>query len=175
MINLPQLAVSGMSSRTLAFFLISLSKNLIYGYRTTPDVKHPLRLEKVIALLELEDLLVRYPARLSMGEKQRVAIGRALLRQPSLLLMDEPLASLDAQHKIQIVPFLKRVCNELETPILYVSHLIDEIMHLAHYMAFITDGRCTAHGPLIEVLARHDVQKFSGIGGSWFYFGNKRF
>ncbi|MBF0279538.1 MAG: molybdenum ABC transporter ATP-binding protein [SAR324 cluster bacterium] len=142
---------------------LSVKKNLVYGYREMRGIEHPLHLDKVVTLLELEDLLPRYPGRLSMGEKQRVAIGRALLRQPSLLLMDEPLASLDAPRKIQILPFLKRVCDELEIPILYVSHLLDEIMHLAHHMAFITDGHCVAHGSLVEVLSRHDVQKFYGL------------
>ena len=142
---------------------LNVKKNLIYGYRVAPDIKHPFNFEKVVALLGLQELLARYPSRLSMGEKQRVAIGRALLRQPALLLLDEPLASLDSPRKTQILPFLKRVCHEMETPILYVSHLLDEIMQLAHYMAFMTEGRCLAYGPLIEVLSRHDVQQFYGL------------
>lgn len=141
---------------------LNVQKNLCYGYRK-PKHQHALHFQKVVDLLELERLLNRYPNRLSGGEKQRVAIGRALLRQPNLLLMDEPLASLDAQRKTQILPFLKRVCGELEIPILYVTHLMDEIMHLAHGMAYISEGQCVLFGPLMEVLARHDVQKFYGL------------
>ena len=143
---------------------LSVQKNLCYGYRQSNSAeKHTLHFQKVVDLLELEPLLKRHPNRLSGGEKQRVAIGRALLCQPKLLLLDEPLASLDAQRKTQILPFLKRVCDELDIPILYVTHLMDEIMHLAHSMAYISEGQCTLFGPLMEVLAQHEVQQFYGL------------
>ena len=142
---------------------LNVRKNLVYGYRHFSENPQLLDFDNVVSLLELEPLLTRYPKRLSMGEKQRVAIGRALLRQPELLLMDEPLASLDAPRKIQILPYLKKICSDLKIPIIYVSHLIDEIMQLAHSMAFIAEGTCLAYGPIVEVLAQHELQNFYGL------------
>lgn len=142
---------------------LKVKNNLIYGYQEVSQETSPLNFSKVVELLDLAPLLFRRTHRLSTGEKQRVAIGRALLTHPQLLLMDEPLASLDGQRKVQILPFLKRICNELNIPILYVSHAIDEIMHLANRMVFIVNGTCQAHGSLTEVLAHHKLQEFYGL------------
>ena len=142
---------------------LNVRKNLVYGYRPVPDKQKLLNFDNVVSLLELEPLLIRYPKRLSTGEKQRVAIGRALLRQPEVMLMDEPLASLDTPRKIQILPYIKRICSELKIPVIYVSHLIDEIMQLAHSMAFIAEGSCLAYGPIVDVLAQHELQNFYGL------------
>jgi molybdate transport system ATP-binding protein len=106
-------------------------------------------------LLDLGHLLERRPNRLSGGEKQRVAIGRALLASPRLLLMDEPLASLDAPRKSEILYYVERMRDELRIPIVYVSHAIDEIMRLADIVVELADGRVTAIGPVHETIGRH--------------------
>ena len=164
-INLPpaQRGMGYVFQESRLFPHLNVRKNLVYGYRQISGKPQLLHFDNIVSLLELETLLTRYPKWLSMGEKQRVAIGRALLRQPELLLMDEPLASLDAPRKIQILPYLKRICSELKIPIIYVSHLIDEIIHLAHSIAFIAEGSCLAYGPIVDVLAQHEIQKFYGL------------
>ncbi|MDP3174402.1 MAG: ATP-binding cassette domain-containing protein, partial [Phenylobacterium sp.] len=98
---------------------LSVRRNLLFGFRRARGVK-PVALDQVTALLGLDPLLERGVARLSGGERQRVAIGRALLSQPRLLLMDEPLAALDLQRKAEVLPYLERLHDELEVPILYV-------------------------------------------------------
>jgi molybdate transport system ATP-binding protein len=97
------------------------------------------------------------PARLSGGEKQRAGIARALATSPRLLLMDEPLAALDLARKREILPFLERLHDELEIPVLYVSHAADEVAHLADHLVVLDGGRALADGPLTEILARLDV------------------
>ena len=96
--------------------------------------------EQIVALLEISHLLKQRPHQLSGGEKQRVALGRALLSSPRLLLFDEPLASLDVRLKDQILPFLKRVEEETKVPMIYVSHAIDEIMYLTPHVIMIENG-----------------------------------
>ena len=110
-----------------------------------------------IELLGLSALLDRYPHQLSGGEQQRVAIGRALLTQPRLLLMDEPLASLDAQHKNDILPYLDELHEALDIPLLYVSHAPDEVLRLADHLVLLESGRVRAQGPMPELLARLDL------------------
>ncbi len=136
--------------------------NLLYGFaRQQPD-RRQLEFDHVVDLLGLGPLLDREPAALSGGEAQRVAIGRALLRSPSLVLMDEPLATLDVDHKDDILPFLDRLHAELEMPILYVSHNIDEISRLCDRLVVIDAGRIAAEGELQDVLVRLDVPLLRG-------------
>lgn len=97
--------------------------------------------DKLVALLGIESLLDRLPGDLSGGEKQRVAIGRALLTAPELLLLDEPLASLDIPRKRELLPYLQRLAQEINIPMLYVSHSLDEILHLADNVMVLEDGR----------------------------------
>ena len=111
----------------------------------------------IIELLGLGALLDRYPHQLSGGEQQRVAIGRALLTQPRLLLMDEPLASLDAQHKNDILPYLDQLHESLNIPMLYVSHAPDEVLRLADHLVLLEHGRVLAQGPMPELLSRLDL------------------
>lgn len=120
---------------------LSVRGNLLYGHRLLPPAERRLGLERVAALLGLEPLLERRPARLSGGEKQRVAVGRALLTSPRLLLMDEPLASLDQARKDEVLPFLARLPRELDLPILYVSHSRGEIAALGARVVPVADGR----------------------------------
>lgn len=107
--------------------------------------------DKLVALLGIEPLLDRLPGSLSGGEKQRVAIGRALLTAPELLLLDEPLASLDIPRKRELLPYLQRLAREINIPMLYVSHSLDEILHLADNVLVLEAGNVKAFGSLEEV------------------------
>ncbi|HDX7896565.1 TPA: molybdenum ABC transporter ATP-binding protein [Escherichia coli] len=104
--------------------------------------------DKLVALLGIEPLLDRLPGSLSGGEKQRVAIGRALLTAPELLLLDEPLASLDIPRKRELLPYLQRLTREINIPMLYVSHSLDEILHLADRVMVLENGQVKAFGAL---------------------------
>ncbi|WP_153117497.1 molybdenum ABC transporter ATP-binding protein [Rhodocyclus tenuis] len=114
-------------------------------------------LERAIELLGIEHLLKRKPGHLSGGERQRVGIARALALDPQLLLMDEPLAALDLKRKLEILPYLERLHDELAVPILYVSHAPDEVARLADHLVLLENGRVVASGPLTETLARADL------------------
>ncbi len=118
--------------------------------------------DHVVGLLDLEYLLNRHPGSLSGGEKQRVAIGRALLSNPELLLLDEPLASLDATHKNEILPFLERLRDDPGIPIIYVSHSMEEIVRLADVMVLISEGRVLANGNVEDLLSRLDLRPLTG-------------
>ena len=111
----------------------------------------------IAGLLGIGDLLDRKPDTLSGGERQRVAIARALLARPRLLLLDEPLAALDLARKNEILPYLERLHDELEIPVLYVSHAPDEVARLADHLVVMDRGRAVAQGPLGETLARTDL------------------
>jgi molybdate transport system ATP-binding protein len=134
---------------------MNVRANLLYGLKRAP--RGSIFFDETVALLGLETLLSRRPATLSGGERQRVAIGRALLSQPRLLLMDEPLASLDAARRAEILPYLTRLRDTLRMPILYVTHAIDEAMHLADQMVLLENGRVLAAGPLADLAARVDL------------------
>lgn len=126
--------------------------NLSYGMQRAGSRRRSVDKEYIVDLLELRSLLRRRPDELSGGEAQRVAIGRALLSAPVLLLMDEPLSSLDEEHKEEILPFLERLHSELAIPVIYVSHSIDEISRLCDQLIVIEGGRAVATGPLQDVL-----------------------
>lgn len=118
---------------------------------------------RVIDVLGLAHLLDRMPSRLSGGERQRVALGRALMCDPQLLLMDEPLAALDAPRKAEILPFIERLRDEVETPMLYVSHDVSEVARLATTLVVIDDGRVTASGPVGTVLSQPETVPLVGV------------
>ncbi|MYM58760.1 molybdenum ABC transporter ATP-binding protein ModC [Vibrio sp. OCN044] len=122
----------------------SVKGNLLYGV-TEPDTQH---FNKILNLLDLQSLLHRYPSQLSGGEKQRVAIGRALLCKPAVLLMDEPLASLDMPLKKEVLPYLEHLAQEIQLPIIYVSHSLYELVRLANHIVVIDSGKVVASGPL---------------------------
>jgi molybdate transport system ATP-binding protein len=130
--------------------------NLDYGRRRVAHGERRVSLEQVIELLGVGPLLARRVDALSGGERQRVAMARALAVSPQLLLMDEPLAALDAQAKATILPYLERLHEELTLPIVYVSHALDEVARLADHIVLMRDGRVLASGPLAQVLARPD-------------------
>ncbi len=116
----------------------------------------------VIALLGLGGLLARRPARLSGGEKSRVALGRALLSSPELLLLDEPLAALDAARKAEILPYLERLRDETRLPMLYVSHALDEVARLADHVILLKEGHVTAQGSVFDLVG--DLEFAAGLG-----------
>ena len=131
--------------------------NLEYGMKRSAKALDRAALDHIIDLLGIGDLLDRRPDQLSGGERQRVGIARALAVKPRLLLMDEPLAALDLARKQEILPYLERLHEELEIPVLYVSHAPDEVARLADHIVVMRDGRAVASGPLTETLARLDL------------------
>lgn len=133
---------------------MTVRQNLLYGRFFAPRRAAALELASVVDLLGLGPLLGRRPALLSGGEKQRVAIGRALLAAPRLLLMDEPLSSLDHARKQDILPYLERLRDELDIPMLYVSHAPDEVARLADTVVLLDRGQVQACGPVTEVFSR---------------------
>lgn len=145
---------------------LSVKNNLLYGYCLVPRNQRRFKLDQIVNLLEIQSLLSRYPRNLSGGEKQRVALGRALLTSPRLLLLDEPLASLDEGLKGQILPFLKRIAMETHIPMIYVSHAIGEILQLTDQMVVIKSGRILGQGSFLKVMKDEkilDLAKLSGL------------
>ncbi len=136
------------------FAHLSVRANLAFGQKRSPGKA---RLDEIAGLLGIDGLLDRQPDSLSGGERQRVAIARALLTSPRLLLMDEPLAALDLKRKLEILPYLERLHDELSIPIIYVSHAPDEVARLADHLVLLHEGRMVASGPLGETLARADL------------------
>ncbi|MFL5255986.1 MAG: molybdenum ABC transporter ATP-binding protein [Rhodopila sp.] len=134
---------------------MSVATNLRFGMRCVAP--GPIGFDEIVDLLGIGGLLGRRPHTLSGGERQRVGIGRALLAQPHLLLMDEPLASLDAARKAEILPFLTRLKTALKLPVLYVTHALDEVVRLADSMVLIEAGQVVGYGPVSEVAARADL------------------
>ncbi|SFQ01477.1 molybdenum ABC transporter ATP-binding protein [Pseudomonas borbori] len=139
------------------FAHLSVRRNLEYGHKRIPAAQRRIALEQAVELLGIGHLLERLPGNLSGGERQRVGIARALLTTPRLLLMDEPLASLDLKRKLEVLPYLERLHQELDIPILYVSHSPDEVARLADHLVVLEEGRVQASGPLKETLLRSDL------------------
>ena len=141
---------------------LTVRRNLEYGRWFAPRAERHGELADVVDLLGLGALLERHPASLSGGEKQRVAIGRALLASPRILLMDEPLASLDDARKAEILPYIERLRDGLGIPIVYVSHSVSEVVRLATTVVVLSDGQVVASGSVAEVMARPEVAAITG-------------
>jgi len=136
---------------------MSVRDNLLYGLRRAPKADRRISLDSVVNLLGIAPLLSRRPRALSGGEKQRVGLGRALLAQPRLLLMDEPLASLDAGRKAEILPYIERLRDEVRIPIVWVSHSLEEVGRLADTLVVLDHGHVIAGGDVATVLTRLDL------------------
>lgn len=127
---------------------LSVLANLEFGLKRIPKPQRRVDMAHASELLGISHLLDRHPQHLSGGERQRVGIARALLTSPKLLLMDEPLAALDAQRKSEILPYLQRLHDELDIPVLYVSHSQDEVARLADHIVLLSHGKALASGPM---------------------------
>ena len=159
---------------------LSVAQNLAYGQKrvsraagTQPHVSsegalnvalnwsskvpHEAAMAQAVDMLGIGHLLARQPHTLSGGERQRVAIARALVTRPRLLLMDEPLASLDSKRKAEVLPYLEKLHHELNIPILYVSHAMDEVARLADHLVLLEEGKVVANGPAADVMTRLDL------------------
>jgi molybdate transport system ATP-binding protein len=136
---------------------LDVEANLQYGQKRVAESLRRVSLDQAVAMLDIGHLLGRKPARLSGGERQRVGIARALAVSPRLLLMDEPLAALDHALKQEILPYLERLHDELDIPVLYVSHAPDEVARLADHIVVMQGGKAVASGPLGDTLARLDL------------------
>jgi molybdate transport system ATP-binding protein len=146
---------------------LSVRSNLGYGRFFTPQTERRIAFEPVVEALGIGHLLERRPGTLSGGERQRVAIGRALIASPRILLMDEPLAALDAERRLEVLPLIERVRDAFAIPIVYVSHSADEVARLAGHVVRLADGRVVAAGTPAEVLApatlSHGAARFDAL------------
>ena len=141
---------------------LSVRSNLTYGERLVARAERRIHFDQVVELLGIGDLLERRPNNLSGGEKQRVAIGRALLASPELVLMDEPLANLDAGRRSEILPFIERLRDRLGLRVVYVSHSMDEIVRLADTVVLMSEGKTVATGSVEAVMGRLDLRPLTG-------------
>ncbi len=141
---------------------LSVRQNLNYGRWFASKVKRGDDFGPIVDLLGLNHLLDRRPENLSGGEKQRVAIGRALLSSPRLLLMDEPLAALDDARKAEILPFLEALRDQMKVPIIYVSHSVTEVARLADTVVVLDNGRVTMAGAVADTLNQPAISSAQG-------------
>ncbi|MHA6325540.1 molybdenum ABC transporter ATP-binding protein [Roseivivax sp. CAU 1753] len=141
---------------------LDVRQNLLYG-RRAQGLADAGTLPRIAELLGIEPLLARRPGALSGGEAQRVAIGRALLAEPRLLMMDEPLAALDAPRKAEILPYLERLRAETGLSILYVSHNLSEVARLATHLVVLDQGRVLKAGPAEALLSDPDLVPVMGV------------
>ena len=148
------------------FAHLNVQRNLEYGMRRIAKSVRHVSLEHAVSLLDIGHLLQRKPDKLSGGERQRVAIARALATSPRVLLMDEPLAALDAKRKAEIMPYLERLHDELDIPVLYVSHSTDEVVRLADHLVLLESGKVVASGATQDLLTRLDLEVAHGDAAS---------
>ena len=141
---------------------LNVQKNLEYGYKRTPQNERRIEWQQVIDMLDIGHLLQRRPHKLSGGEQQRVSIGRALLASPELILMDEPLASLDIVRKQEVLPFIRKLHDELDIPVIYVSHSLDEVLQITDTMVLLREGQIVAIGPITELCSELELSQYLG-------------
>ncbi|WP_448546902.1 molybdenum ABC transporter ATP-binding protein [Thalassotalea fusca] len=136
---------------------LSARQNIAYAIKRAEEKVSEKFYQHVVDILGIGEILERYPDQLSGGERQRIAIARALVIKPKVLLMDEPLASLDYARKQEVLPYLERLHKSIDIPIIYVSHSMDEIMRLADYALVMQQGKVIAQGSLNDVFSRIDL------------------
>jgi molybdate transport system ATP-binding protein len=159
----PQQRRAGMVFQDARLFPhMSVRDNLLFGWRRAAKRVDGAAIDRIVALLGLERLLERRPRMLSGGEKSRVALGRALLSSPEILLLDEPLAALDAQRRAEILPYLERLRDEGGLPMLYVSHALDEVARLADDIVVIKEGRTVHSGSVFDLLTDLELPVLAG-------------
>ena len=141
---------------------LSVLGNLAYAEKRSLNIQSQITLEKVVAALDLAPLLDRNVVALSGGEKQRVAIGRALLTKPSLMLMDEPLSALDMKRRATILPLIRSLPEVFGLPVIYVTHAIDEVAQIADRIALMEGGKIRAEGPLDAILENPELDDLTG-------------
>jgi len=141
---------------------MSVEDNLLFGWRRAQVRADSAEIGRIVALLGLEPLLPRRPRALSGGEKSRVALGRALLSSPDILLLDEPLAALDAARRAEILPYLETLRDEARLPMLYVSHNLDEVARLADDIVVLREGRVVRQGSVFDILTELELPAFAG-------------
>lgn len=141
---------------------LSVAGNLRYGEKRARAREPVIGFDEVVTLLGLESLLTRSPWQLSGGERQRASLGRALLSRPRLLLLDEPLASLDVARREEVLPRLEALRDRLSIPMVYVSHEFNEVLRLATYLVLLDAGRVLAQGPVQEVSLRPELRDLIG-------------
>ncbi|MAM77413.1 MAG: molybdenum ABC transporter ATP-binding protein [Alphaproteobacteria bacterium] len=141
---------------------MTVNKNLLFGLPRPNKIHKKITLDMVTKLLDLSSLLDRRPQTLSGGERQRVSIGRALLSQPELLLMDEPLSSIDLHLRAEILPFIQKIVAEVQIPVIYVTHSIEEAIYLADNMILISKGQILQEGSVEAVMNRLDLYPVTG-------------
>ena len=144
------------------FAHLSVQRNIDYGLKRTPAERRKVSRDRAVELLGIAHLMDRMPATLSGGERQRVAIARALATSPEVLLMDEPLAALDAQRKAEVLPYLEQLQRHLQIPVVYVSHSMDEVARLAQHMVLLREGKVIAQGAVTELLSSLDLPLAQG-------------
>jgi molybdate transport system ATP-binding protein len=147
---------------TRLFPHMSVANNLRFGWRRAETRADANEFARIVDMLGLESLLTRRPAKLSGGEKSRVALGRALLSSPRLLILDEPLAALDAARKAEILPWLERLRDEAALPMIYVTHALDEVARLADSIVLLRNGRVEARGAAFDLLPDLEFASLSG-------------
>ncbi|MCD8568988.1 MAG: molybdenum ABC transporter ATP-binding protein [Geovibrio sp.] len=144
---------------------MTVEANLRYGMKRSAENGHKAKFGDVVELLGIGELLKRRPHRLSGGEKQRVAIGRALLSSPDFLLMDEPLSALDSNRKEELIPFIGKMVQTFKLPVLYVTHSIDELFSLCDNVVLMNEGKCTDSGSVEDVVSRPANREILSLSG----------
>jgi len=156
-VSVEQRGVGLVSQKPCLFEHLTIEENLLYGRKRLRRDSKLIDIQELVTSLGIEKLLHRYPAGLSGGEVQRVALGRALLAEPRLLLMDEPLSALDSRSRETLMSLLERFLQDIDIPVLYVTHSSEEVARLADNLILMTEGRVTKYGAIQEVLGSMDT------------------